>query len=651
MNPSLRPTRWRAPAALLIAALLAAGLLAACGGGGGGGTSSTDGGSGGVTITAPAIVTPPVSASVVSGGTATFSVGATGSAPLAYQWRLDGSAIAGATAASYSAGVAGSYTVTVSNSAGSVTSAAATLTVTTPTTPTAETWNLDTGANPLDAAERLSFQTVSLALDTLTVSTASSRLQVSGSIGAAGSGSAATVALDGSAAVTISRDAYGLVIRSTAPAATPIALALSGAFAGGITVYSDQPYQLALNGAALAATDGPALNLQSKQRAFVVLGTGSANTLADTGSYSARTLADGSAMDLKATLFAEGPVIVSGAGSLAVTAASKHALASDAHVRLRSGTLSLTAVKKDGLRANQAFVMDGGALTIRAAAGKGIKVDGKESTVQALGFIAINDGVLDITSHDKAITAAWEGAEDGDTTTTADDPDPRVTINGGRITIVTTGTPYEDRNTADGDDSLAPEGIEAKSTLTLNGGNLTVNTTDDALNAGTAIVINGGRLYARSSVNDAIDSNGTITISGGVVVADGANRAEGGLDCDNGRFAITGGWVVGIGGRNSLPTLAATTQNSATLRTVSAGTVVLRDAAGNAAFAFTMPENSTSVVLTTPLLATGTRYTLVTGGTVATGAESFHGLVLGAATHSGGTAGTSATVASTVTSF
>lgn len=83
----------------------------------------------------PTISTQPVSQSVAVGGSATFSVVASGSGTLSYQWSKDGSAISGATASSYTiasvaASHAGSYTVTVSNSAGSVTSSAATLSVT-----------------------------------------------------------------------------------------------------------------------------------------------------------------------------------------------------------------------------------------------------------------------------------------------------------------------------------------------------------------------------------------------------------------------------------------------------------------------------------------------------------------------------------------
>ena len=107
--------------------------LAACGGGGG----SSDTGSGGVADKpiAPSITTPPASQSVVAGKTATFSVVATGGATLAYQWKKNGTDISGATSSSYTTPTTSSadngaiFLVSVSNSAGTVTSSSATLAV------------------------------------------------------------------------------------------------------------------------------------------------------------------------------------------------------------------------------------------------------------------------------------------------------------------------------------------------------------------------------------------------------------------------------------------------------------------------------------------------------------------------------------------
>ncbi|TLZ16418.1 MAG: hypothetical protein E6K34_11520, partial [Gammaproteobacteria bacterium] len=73
---------------------------------------------------------------VTAGQTATFTVTATGTAPVSYQWQMNGTAIGGATAASYTtpattaADNGDQFTVVVSNAAGSMTSNAAVLTVT-----------------------------------------------------------------------------------------------------------------------------------------------------------------------------------------------------------------------------------------------------------------------------------------------------------------------------------------------------------------------------------------------------------------------------------------------------------------------------------------------------------------------------------------
>jgi len=84
---------------------------------------------------APSITTQPASQMVTVGQTATFTVVATGSAPLSYQWKKNGTAISGATSLSYttppttSADNGSQFTVVVTNSAGYLTSSAATLTV------------------------------------------------------------------------------------------------------------------------------------------------------------------------------------------------------------------------------------------------------------------------------------------------------------------------------------------------------------------------------------------------------------------------------------------------------------------------------------------------------------------------------------------
>ncbi|MFZ0139282.1 MAG: hypothetical protein WAK89_19610 [Candidatus Sulfotelmatobacter sp.] len=113
------PTNCRLGALLLVAA-----LASACGSGGG--TTNA---------LAPTILTQPVNQKTTVGLTATFTVTTAGTGPLQYQWSKNGTAIAGAGAASYTTPPAApadngeNFTVIVSNAIGSATSNPASLIV------------------------------------------------------------------------------------------------------------------------------------------------------------------------------------------------------------------------------------------------------------------------------------------------------------------------------------------------------------------------------------------------------------------------------------------------------------------------------------------------------------------------------------------
>lgn len=121
------PTLVRSSLSFWLAGVLAAGLVA-CGKDGKDTPDDPD-------TTAPVITVQPVNRTTIAGETATFSVTATGTGSLSYQWTRGGTAIDGATSASYTTAATtmaddgAQYAVTVSDVAGQVTSAPATLTV------------------------------------------------------------------------------------------------------------------------------------------------------------------------------------------------------------------------------------------------------------------------------------------------------------------------------------------------------------------------------------------------------------------------------------------------------------------------------------------------------------------------------------------
>ena len=448
--------------------------------------------------------------------------------------------------------------------------------------------------------------------------------------------------------VTVAKTSYGITITSTLT--NKVKYNLTGTLSGTLTVNSSADYQLYLNGVTINATAGPALDLESSQKVYIVAASGTTSTLTDSSTRS---------MTMKAALYGKGTMIFSGAGTVSVTGSFKHGIFCNDYMRVIGTTLNVSVSTKDAIRTVNGFIFDDGNLTINATGtteddeSKGVKVEGSETTGTGKGYIVLNGGYITITSVGKAITAGWDIDEDATTTSTADDPDPYVIVNNGVITLTTTGTPYEKTTTSGTTISLSPEGIEAKSRLTINSGYLIIKTTDDALNSGSTMTINGGYIYCASSKNDAIDSNGDLIINGGYIVAIGTTAPDGSFDYDDddtstaNYFTINGGTFVGIGGVTAKPTTL--NQNVVVLGSLTSGaTMALKSSAGTTVFAFTIPQSYATMIFSSPDIATGTRYTIYTGGTASAG-HVFSGLYLDSLSYSGGTAGTSFTVSSSIT--
>lgn len=98
------------------------------------------------------------------------------------------------------------------------------------------------------------------------------------------------------------------------------------------------------------------------------------------------------------------------------------------------------------------------------------------------------------------------------------------------------------------------EGIETYMHLTINGGVITVNSADDAINANedgvSVLTINGGVITCDSgagSEGDGIDSNGWIVLNGGYTIASAnPSSMDSGIDSDMGIY-INGGTLLASG--------------------------------------------------------------------------------------------------------
>ena len=260
---------------------------------------------------------------------------------------------------------------------------------------------------------------------------------------------------------------------------------------------------LVLNGLELTSAATAPITCNKSTGVTLVIADGSVNTLTDSeqnndDNYPDNTDAENAVLKCK-----DGSqVTICGGGTLNINANGKNGVKSgattdgegEAWLLIREATLNIQAPVNDAINAEQLLTVESGTLNI-AAADDGVHCD----------------YVLNI------------GTADGD---------------GPTITITDCG-----------------EGLEG-ATLNVYSGNITIHSEDDCLNAANSDLtdyayemnIYGGTLAVDAETGDGLDSNGTLTITGGTVLVWTASTADNQpLDAD-GTITISGGLVLGAGG-------------------------------------------------------------------------------------------------------
>lgn len=346
------------------------------------------------------------------------------------------------------------------------------------------------------------------------------------------------------------------------------------------------------------------------------------------------------------------------------------------YVAIKDGTLNVTS-GNDGVKSNQDtdtklgyIVIDGGNITINATG----------DAIQAETRVSISDGTFDLTTGGGAkITSTnsewgrWGGADNTNTESntsakgikaekyifidggnftfnTSDDAihsNTNIVINNGNITI----NSGDDGIHADSDlvvnngnidITQSYEGIEATS-ITINDSNVKVVANDDGFNAAGgndsssingragqnrfggngvgSLTINGGTVYVNST-GDGLDSNNSISITGGYITVDGpTNNGNGALDHD-GNMTISGGTLIAAGSSGMLE-LPSTSSSQNTICIVFASTpsanteFSLKDSGGNTIVSYTPSKQYASIIVSTPEIATNASYTAITGNSEA----------------------------------
>ncbi len=353
-------------------------------------------------------------------------------------------------------------------------------------------------------------------------------------------------------------------------------------------------------------------------------------------------------------------------------------IVADSKISILSGTVTITnsgngavytdntgksdTYRSSGLKSKKDIDIIGGNLTITSSgtAGTGVSLTGNLTVGNASSSPTIN-----ITTTGARITVSNGNYDQSK----AISSNQNITINNGNITISSAddGIKSEVSATFNGGTVTilnSVEGIESP-LITVNDGKLHVKASNDGFNAsygtvsggtnsndGSHIYFNGGYVYASSETGDALDANGNITVNGGTVIAMGPSSfPEQSVDF-NGTLLINGGFFIGSG-PNSFLVMAmsnASTQRGMLLTTNTAVTSSslfrIQDASGNDIVTFKPERSSNAFLVSSPLLKTGSTYSIYTGGT-STGTAT-DGIYSGG-TYSGGTLKKTLTINSNVT--
>lgn len=244
--------------------------------------------------------------------------------------------------------------------------------------------------------------------------------------------------------------------------------------------------------------------------------------------------------------------------------------------------------------------------------------------IKAESEINISGTAINISSTDDGIHAN----SDSGVLETGEDGKGIISISGGTISISTGDDGIhadKELNITDGYINVLTsyEGLEAI-TINISGGQSFVYAADDGINACTGdgsstplINITGGYVDVTtgSGDTDGIDSNGSYTQSGGMVLVKGGSssgQVSGSIDVD-GNITITGGTCIALGGICETPVNSV---NAYVFSSVSfnTGSYCVKDSSGNEIISFTLNNSYSNGWICTSALTTNTEYTLYCDG-------------------------------------
>lgn len=240
--------------------------------------------------------------------------------------------------------------------------------------------------------------------------------------------------------------------------------------------------------------------------------------------------------------------------------------------------------------------------------GGSFDIDCADDALHSADTVRINNGVLSIATGDDGVHA-----------------DKKLEISGGAIEI-----------------TRSYEGLESQD-IGISGGYINITASDDGINAAggsdgqsegqrpwqdrfntsqsVSFVISGGEIYVNAQ-GDGVDSNGSITMTGGMLFVSGpTNSGNGYIDVgENGHaFYMNGGIYIGAGTSGMMVTPSSESKQNSITANVSGkagSTLSFKSADGTELASFTVAKQYSTVTVSTPDIKIGDKVSVYVDGTI-----------------------------------
>ena len=286
---------------------------------------------------------------------------------------------------------------------------------------------------------------------------------------------------------------------------------------------------LLLNGVSLSRLAGPAVLVKSAPKKVIISTVaGSVNLLSDGSGYVVpdEEQAEGEIYP-NACIYSCEDLVLEGEGELQITGNADKGINTKDDLKIKGGTLTVTSVGV-GIRANDSLEMSGGTVTVHAG-GDGVKTANTET--EGKGYLTVEGGSLYITAKGDGLSAATDLTVSGGSLvlTTTDTDGVVLEESAGNPTSSSMGGGFGGmggggrpggpggmgESSAD-KAAISAKGLKAAGLLTVSGGSVTVVAQDDGIHSDGDVHIADGSVHIRAA-DDGIHAEKELTVSGGVL--------------------------------------------------------------------------------------------------------------------------------------